>query len=70
MGEGRVGVGATGIWWDGERRLALLEGVSWGLGSPPPPMMESMEKLETLPLGRGDAPPGDRAPRCGEWGAR
>ena len=51
-----MGVGATGSGWE------LLVGVSWVLGTPPPPMIESIEKLETLPLGLGDAPPGERAP--------
>ena len=63
MGDGLVGVGATGRGCDGDLRLELLVGVSWGLGTPPPPMIESIEKFETLALGRGEAPPGERAPR-------
>jgi len=66
VGEGRVGVGAMGS-WEGDRagelgavsRLteARREGVGLEGARPPPPMILSMEKFDTLALGRGDGCP-------------
>lgn len=60
-----MGVGARGSWWDGdldgeEGAFSLLtearrEGVGLEGARTPPPIILSMEKFDTLALGRGEA---------------
>lgn len=55
VGVGRVGVGAAETWEGGGLiELTFLVGVT-GFGVPP--IIESIEKLLTLALGLGEAPP-------------